>query len=302
MTTRVSKWQIAVLLAGCMLTAVPLAAQTEVGSVASLVGTLEVQRAGKKTWQAIFVGAPVLLGDTLRTAPDANARIVLRDDTVIDLGSDTRIKVERLVVEAETQNQRALIRMTSGQARVLLGMREGAERGRVEVETSTAVAGGRTAAFILRFDEKGQHTDVVGLEGTTEVQGKLGVLEEAAQVGPRQWTRVAKGRLPSPPEALNEERFASYVSGLDIVGTGNRETLDVGHPALAGRLLRPADRPAIAPPPAVAAAAAPAERESYLHPGVPGETFVQQRSKDLSVVYQPILEFQRSDPDIRPPE
>lgn len=290
MTTPMTGRMTALALLATVLTAATAWAQTEVGSVASAVGTLEVQRAQAKSWQAIFVGAPVLLGDTLRTGADAGARIVLRDDTVIDLGSSTRIKIERLAADADAQRQRALVRLNEGQARVLLGARDGATRGRFEMETATAIVGGRTAAFVLRYDPKG-HTDVIGLEGTTEVQGTLGVLEEAAQVQPQQWTRVAKGRLPSPPEKLTPERYAAYVSGLDIVGTGNRETLDVGHPALAGRLLRPEDRPRVAPA-QTAAAAVPAENGSFLHMGAPGETFSQVRSKDLSGVVQPLPQLE----------
>jgi hypothetical protein len=288
MTTRMLK-QITQTIVSVALTATMSLAQTEVGSVASAVGSLEVQRAKSKTWQAIFVGAPVLLGDALRTGADAGARVVLRDDTVIDLGSTTQISVERLAADADQQRQRALVRLSQGQARVLLGARDGATRGRFEMETATAIAGGRTAAFVVRLDPKG-HTDVIGLEGTTEVQGTLGVLESAAQVEPQHFTRVVKGRLPTPPEKLTQERFASYVSGMDIVGTGNRETLDVGHPALAGRLLRADDRPRVAPAPTVAAAA-PAPDESYLHLGAPGESFAHVRSKDLSVVVQPIPEL-----------
>jgi hypothetical protein len=282
----------AIALAGLLAIAARAAAQTEVGSVASAVGTLEVQRAKSKSWQAIFVGAPLLLGDALRTGTDAGARIVLRDDTVIDLGSGTAIKIERLADDAEAQRQRGLVRLTEGEARVLLGARDGDTRGRFEMETATAIAGGRTAAFVVRYDAKG-HTDVIGLEGITEVQGKLGVLESAAQVQPEHWTRVAKGRLPTPPERLTQEKFAAYVSGLDIIGTGNRETLDVGHPALAGRVLRPEDRPRVAP--AAAVAAAPTENGSYLKMGVPGETFSQVRSKDLSVVVQPIPQLELFD-------
>jgi hypothetical protein len=284
MTTPMMKLTIAMLL-GVVLSGRIASAQTEVGSVASAVGTLEVQRAKVKGWQAIFVGAPVLLGDSLRTGPDAGARIVLRDDTVIDLGNGTQIKVERLATDTEAQRQRALVRLSEGQVRVLLGARDGATRGRFEMETSTAIAGGGTAAFVVRSDPKG-YTDIIGLEGTTEVQGTLGVLESAAQVEPQQWTRVAKGRLPSPPEKLTQERFASYVTGFDIIGTGNRETLDVGHPAFAGRLLRAEDRPHVVP--AQTTAAAPVESESYLKMGAPGETFSQVRSKDLSGVVQPI--------------
>lgn len=288
MTTRMITTMTAVLL-GLLLTHAVASAQTEVGSVASAVGTIEVQRA-KAQWQAIFVGAPVLLGDALRTGADAGARIVLRDDTVIDLGSDTAIRIERLAADAEAQRQRALVKLTEGQARVLLGARDGATRGRFEMETPTAVAGGRTAAFVVRYDAKG-HTDVIGLEGTTEVQGTIGVLEEAVQLQPQQWTRVVKGRLPAPAEKLTPERYAEYVSGLDVIGTGNRETLDVGHPAMAGRLLRPEDRPNVPPAPQAVTAAVPAD-DSFLRLGAPGERFPEVRSKDLSVVVQPIPQLE----------
>lgn len=291
MTTRILQY-ISRTIVTVVLTATVSAAQSEVGSVASAVGTLEVQRAKAKTWEAVFVGAPILLGDSLRTAADAGARVVLRDDTVIDLGTATQIKIERLAADAEQQRQRALVRLARGQARVLLGARDGATRGRFEMETSTAIAGGRTAAFVIRVDPKG-HTDVIGLEGTTEVQGTLGVLESAAQVEPQHLTRVVKGRLPSPPEKLTQERFAAAVSGMDIIGTGNRETLDVGHPAIAGRLLRAEDRPRVAPAPVTAAAPATAPGDSYLQMGAPGETFAEVRSKDLSVVVQPIPELER---------
>jgi hypothetical protein len=269
-------------------------AQTEVGSVAGTVGTLEVQRGDEKTWQPIFVGAPVLLSDHVRTGEESGARLVLRDDTVIDLGSGAHIKVERFATDADPQRQRALIRLFEGRIRVLLGGRDSASRGRFEVETATAIAGGRTAAFVIRYDAQSKLTDVVGIEGTTEVQGVLGVLEAPAEIGAGQWTRVAKGRLPAPPETLGDQQLAAYASGLDIVGTGSRESLDVGHSALAGKLLRPEDRPGAAPAPG----AAPVSTASYLAPRMPGETFVQRRSKDLSVVTQPIPEFRGADPDL----
>jgi hypothetical protein len=264
--------------------------------VASSVGTLEAQRGGSDSWQAIFVGAPVLVGDKIRTGDDAAARIVLSDDTIIDIGNGAQIKLERFVSETDPQRQRALVRLLEGKGRILLGGRESASLGRFEVETATAVASGRTGAFVMRYDTEKKFTDVVGLEGTTEVRGTLGMLEAPAEVPPQHSTRVAKGRLPAPPEKLNEEQMGAYLSGLDVIGTGNRESLDVGHPLLAGRLVRPEDRPGAAP-----ASAAAAPSSSYLAPGVPGETFAQKRSKDLTVVTQPIPEFRAADPDLPAP-
>lgn len=294
MTIKTTSWAIAAALALVFGSASGARAQTEIGAIAACVGTLEVRRGEVRTWQPIFVGAPLLLSDHVRTGEETTARLVLRDDTVIDLASGTHIKIERFATEVDPQRQRALVRLLEGRIRVLLGGRDSAARGRFEVETATAIAGGRTAAFVVRYDAGSDLTDVVGIEGITEVQGALGVLEAPAEVGAGYWTRVAKGRLPVPPEALAAQRLAAYVDGLDIVGTGTREGLDVGHSALARKLLRKEDRPGLAPAPGGPPVSAP----SYLAPQTPGETWLERRSKDLSVVTQPIPEFRRADPDL----
>lgn len=292
---KASVWWRTVLgvLAGLFLYGTPCAAQSEVGTVASVVGTFEVQRGSAQTWQAVVVGAPILLSDRLRTGPDAAAKVVLRDDSVIDMAAEAQLTIERFAVAGDAQRARSLLKLGKGTLRVLQGDTDRAG-GRYEVETRTAIVDARVPAFVVRYDASEEFTDVVGVEGTVEVLGTIGVIEAGVQVGPQQVTRVTKGRLPTPPEALTSERFAAFQHGLVIVGSGRRETLDVGHPVIAGRLLGADDRPG-------AEARRQPSRGSYLRPEAYGEGVADRYSRDLEAQAQPIQEFRLEIPGEVPP-
>jgi len=282
------------VMMGLALTRVPCSAQSDVGTVASVVGALEVQRGRDRTWQPLLIGGSVLRSDRIRTGSDAAAKIILHDDSVLDFGAETQLTVERFAPDADAQRQRSLLKLAQGTLRVLQVDSAGGARGRYEIETPTAVINARAPAFVVQYDVRGEHTDVVGVEGLVEVQGTIGVIEQGVQVGPRQFTRVLKGRLPSPPEDLTPERFAAYQQSLVIVGTGSRETLDADHPLVAARLLRPDDRPG------TTGRAGPIEG-SYLRPKGPGETLAEQYSRDLGARTQPIPEFRYQNPGEVPP-
>jgi hypothetical protein len=124
------------------------------------------------------------------------------------------------------------------------------------------------------------------------VRGVLGVIGAGVDVAAGQLTRIQQGQFPVPAEPVGEEAWAAYRSGLGLVGTGNREGLDVGHPLVTGRVLSPEDQPV--------GAASGLAGTHYLRPGVPGETLQEQLSPELRTNTQPIPEFQTSPPGVPP--
>ena len=274
---------------------IPLSAlgQTEVGTIVSAVGTVEISRR-EGAMQPAAPGTAVLLADRLRTGRQSAARVILRDDSVIELADATELVVDRFVTEGDERQRAVRLELIEGKVRVLLGTSPAHTR--VEIETSTAIAGARNGAFVVLYDGAAEHTDVVGVDGVVDVQGKLGVLESAVPVEAQQWTRIAKGRLPAAPAPLNSQQFASYVRGLDVTGTGSRESLDMLSPALTGHLFQPTDTPGAV----LSQAGGPGPGGSYLHPVAP-ENFVETHSQDMWATQQPIPEYELAPPDVVPP-
>jgi len=287
MMRRILTYTAALLLAVAALAPAGAIAQSEVGSVVSAVGAVDVQRGGRGEWQTAMVGTPLFVSDEVRTGPGAASKLLFQDDSVVDLAADTQISVARYATGGQAE-ARSLLRLVSGKLRALIGESTGGDRTRYEIETPTAVARAQGAVFIVRYAAADKLTDVVAIENDVEVQGKIGVIGPGVKVGPGELTQVHAGRFPSPPERVPEGQMAEYASGLEIIGTGSRDSLDVGSPVVEAHPLRPEDRPQVA-----RGGAAGAPEVSYLHPAVPGETLIDQLSPDVRANTQPILEYKK---------
>lgn len=260
-------------------------AQSEVGTVAAVVGRLQVQRAA--AWQNGGVGAPIFVGDRLRTGASDSAKIVFRDDAVLDVAPNTELTVNKQAFDPNAHRFETLLRMLKGKVRAWVSEYYRQPRARYEIETPTAIAGVRGTEFIILYDANTAATEVIGLSGTIEVAGKLAVLGSGVQVGPRFASRVEKGRFPTAPQPLDDVQLRQYLSGLEIVGTGRPDGLNVQHVATSGRLLTPQDLPS---------AAAKHAATGGVCPGAPSGFLADRLSPDIATNTQPLLDFRNTPP------
>jgi len=269
-------------------------AQSEVGTVVSVTGVADTERGKSAPRQPLTVGAPIFVGDRIRTGSNSQLTIVFRDDSVVDLGSESDLVVVRLGAGGEARSQ-ALLRLESGRVRATVSDSYVQSGMRFEVETPTAVARLYGSA-VITYSPRREYTDVVGVDRDTEVAGTISVIGSAVQVHPQELSRVNKGRLPSPPERIEHRMLAEYNAGLGAVGSGTRDTLDLGHAVVAGQLPAAEDRP-VSP---AAAAAVPGAAPPYLKVDVPAQTLAQRLFPDNWIIEQPIPEYSFSRPDIPP--
>lgn len=280
------------MLIAVLLAAARAHAQSEIGTVAAVVGTLQIQRGG--AWQDSHVGVPVFVGDRLRTGANDRTKIVLRDDSVLDIAADSEVVLDKQVFDPAAHQFHSLLRLVKGKMRGWVSDYYHEPRARYEVETPTAVSGVRGTEFVVRYDESREFTDVVGVADQVEVTGKLAVMGSGVVVAPQFFTRVEKGRFPTAPQRLDEARFRQYIDGLDIVGTGRPDGLNVQHPVVAGHLVTPQDVPGTVSPAAAAIAT------GGLTVGAPSPSLAEQLSPDIYTNTQPLLDFQRTPPGHAP--
>ncbi len=282
---------VSVLLAAAL--GGPVRAQSEAGACAGVQGTVEIQHAG--AWQGASVGTAVSVGDHVRTGAQSRATIVCRDDSVIDVAPNTELALETLESDQSRQRQRSLLRLAAGKMRAWVSA--AAARGRYEVETPTALVAARGTEFLVSYDGATDTTDIIALDGQVEVHAKLAVMGAGVELGPHFLTRVPKGRFPAQPQRLNAARLPQYLEGVDLVGTGRRDGLNVLHPALAGRLLAPQDVPA----PAAAPSGGPEETTALTLQAPPPGSVADTLSPDVYTNTQPLRDYQQTPPGQVPP-
>ena len=279
-------------LAIVCLAAVGAQAQSEVGMVAAIRGVLQMERGGSV--QPASIGAPLFPGDRLTTGNGDQAKLVFRDDSVVDMASDTQLVLATASTGRPAARREMQLRLSQGKLRALVGETSPAARTRYEIETPTAVVAVRGTEFIVMYDSATEVTGVICLAGELEVSGTLGVIGGKVQLGPRARTEVAKGRFPANPEIVDQARLEQSAAGLELVGTGHRDGLSVGHPAVLGRLVAGEDVP---PRSASAPAAMPAAEGLTVNSAQLQESLAQRLSPDVYANTQPLLDFKLTPPD-----
>jgi len=284
-------WMLAVLL--LLIGAASAQAQSEIGTVAAVVGNLQIERGG--SWQKASIGVPVFTGDRLRTGSHDRAKIVFADDSVLNLASDTEITLNKEVFDPDVHRFQSLLGIVKGKVRAWVSEYYKQARSRYEVETPTAVAGVRGTEFIVVFDPAIGLTQVVGIADEVEVTGRLAVIGSGVRIGPHFYTQVRKGRFPTRPRLLSEAEFEKFLQGLEIVGTGRPDGLSVLHPAAQGRLLASQDVPT-----GLQAPASQQPVSGQLQVSAPQNFLGDRLSADVYTNTQPLLDFEQVPPGQAP--
>jgi hypothetical protein len=274
-------------------------AQDEVGTLASVLGVVQIQAPGSENWEQVRAGAPVLEGAQVRTGLRSAARIVFREGSVTELAASTLIKATRLALEPAGKRYVSLLNLLEGKLHALVGEQYGVEGSRFEVETPAAVASARGGEFLILYDDRDEVTTVVGLERDVAVGGTIGLIGPGVTVKPKTSTQVRRGRFPTQPGRVDVQTLLGYREGLAVLGTGNPdEGIGAGHPALNGRILRPEDLPEQV---AGKLPEAPtALRPVFPDEGSPTESFAESLSPDFRIHRQPIPEYRAARPGERP--
>ncbi len=267
-------------------------AQSETGTVAAVRGTLQIERGG--TWQNGSIGAPVFAGDRLRTGSGDQARVVFRDDSLVDLAPATEVALVRQILGDGARRFDSRLRLAHGKIQAWVGEAYHATHSRYEIETPTAIATVRGTDVIVAYDPTAEVTQVMCIAGEVEITGTLALMGRNVQLGPRTRSQIAKGRFPAAAEPVDAAQLEQASNGVDLVGTGNRDGLNAQHPGMAGRLWAPQDLPGHAAVPAARAAG-----EGIAMRGRQ-ESLAERLSPDVRANTQPLEEFKFAPPD-QPP-
>ena len=224
---------IAALALTVMATALPAAAD-EAGKVVSLEGTVEIGVGGN--WNRASVGSPVSSGDTIRTGNPGRARILFRDESVLNLGDASTLLIDESVFNPDRGTATTLLHLLGGKVRALVSDYYSDPQASYRIETTTAVSGVRGTEFVVVHDAGREVTEVLGLGGRVAVHSVLDRKKRGVMIHARELTTVGKGQFPTPPRQIevDDERFLQLMSGLDLPGSGIPESIVQDDPVVGG--------------------------------------------------------------------
>ena len=198
--------------------ATPVAAQTTVGTNATVENSVQTRSVGERGWRPSVIDGAVRQADAIVTGADSRLLIRLLDQSVLTVGANAAFTVDRFVIDTETDPAGVLVSMARGAFRFVSGSR-GAERERVAFRTPTATIGIRgtiieaavgtealelldgSGGESLPGDDPDQAAVIVLVEGEIEIEvdGVRRIVREPGQAV------AVRGRRVSEPFRLSPE-------------------------------------------------------------------------------------------------
>lgn len=196
--------------------AAPQASGQRAGEVSRVIPAVSIARSGKTI--AASAKTAVDWQDLVNTQANARARIALDDGSVLNVGSESSMKV----VKHDAGAQQTELELTYGKLRTQ-AQKIAKPDGKFEVRTPAGVAGVVGTDFFVAFDNTTGTMNVIAFEGLVKVCNLAGVC-----------VLVKAGQMTSVRSGDNSGPLPPQQATLDLLVTSGKDT-DPGAPAnLAG--------------------------------------------------------------------
>ena len=244
--SRIGWFETATVVAAMLLAVAWRASAQEVGMVAAVEGTAEIERSGVRA--PAQNGVPIALGDQLWTGRPGHLRIVFEDDSLLTLDDDSHVSVDEHVFDpAAGGKPRSLLGLLQGKVAAVVSDYYHQSGARYEIKTRNAVAGVRGTEFSMSYDPDKDVTEVVGISGVVSVSSAVDPTAPGMLVTASETTTVVAGEPPTRPRRLDESLIHREQRQIEFMGTGSLESVSSAHPVVAGSNVPQADRaPAVA--------------------------------------------------------
>jgi hypothetical protein len=139
---------VILLVALSLLAPGPAAAQETVGVVRVSAGKAIVTRGTQVI--PVVVGTKLLAGDTIDTGPDGSLGVILRDNSTLSLGPESRLVIKKFLFSPTKGKFGLLARISRGTMAYLSGLIGKLAPGSARFETPTASIGIRGTRFAVK--------------------------------------------------------------------------------------------------------------------------------------------------------
>jgi hypothetical protein len=275
--------RIGAVVAGCLIVGAARAESLgSIGGAEIVVNEVKGDLAAGKV-VTVLQGDDVYRDEGVKTAPDGNAELHLRDKTVLRVGPSSFVKLDKFVYVGEGSVGAIGIRLVKGSLRFFTGV---AAKPSYEISTPTAALGLRGTVFDV--EASAFKTRVVLIEGAIRVcvrthMARCAILDHPGQEATVTVTTVAVADPTSPsapaagPAAAHAAPAAAPAAAPSTPAAGRAAAHAAPAAAPATAPSAPAAAPAAAPSapaaaPTAAPAAAPAAPAAAPAPGAPSSS------------------------------
>lgn len=173
-------------------------------------GDVKIKTARGKITKA-RVGQKVFPKDTIITAKDSRAKIIMTDKNEINVSPASEVIFANYEYEPKKNKKNVLLNVIYGKVRSKVNQKYDGKQSKFQVKTPSAVAGVRGTDFFTAYNLKTKATSVVTFEGTVQygLPSIGGGILNAVSVKAGQMASNKAGQAPAPPRAVPKNQLAN---------------------------------------------------------------------------------------------
>jgi hypothetical protein len=197
------------------------ASAKQIGLFMVVKGEVKVVR-GSETLKA-KVPLGVYQGDTVISAKDARAKIVMNDKNVIHISPSTELKIETYVNNGQQKNVE--LNLKEGKVRNNVEQTYDGDKNKFIIKTPTAVAGVRGTQFITSFDKGRNETKIVTLQGRVELSNlpsQAGGTATTVVINKGESSTATAEAPPAPPQAVPADQMKNIDQDTTVKTTDKK--------------------------------------------------------------------------------
>jgi FecR protein len=219
----------AAIVAALLVFAVAADAQTPAGTISAVTGSVQITRAGR-TINAV-VGAPVEVGDQLKTGAGANVAVMLSDKSRFELGESSQMTIDAHTAGAGGSTTRLGLAM--GTLRNWVAKLASGNAANYEVHTPNAVGAARGTMYDMQYQNNvvrkkfagcKEFTDVAVYQDSVDVYNPTAPGNQHVIVHQGQQTTVPCALIPLAPAAIGAGAAAAAENGTTAAMVGGTVT------------------------------------------------------------------------------
>lgn len=207
------------LFAFCLMTmGIPLSARAQtsaIGTVVAVEGEATVELGGGGEARGIRQGDIIRSGDRVRTSATGKVRIVMKDESILLLGSNATLDFGAFDYDASRGSRSAVLNLLGGTLRAIITKLKGYGN-RFEVKTATATIGVRGTHLIVSVDPETGETQVLVIEGRVTVTNNDPSAQGPVTLGTMEQSEVREGQAPTPGHVPSDQTLGTMRDQTEV--------------------------------------------------------------------------------------
>jgi FecR protein len=192
------------------------AEKSSVGVISAAIGEVYNQD-GKK----LSTGDKIYFGDSIVVKSNSNSQIMLLDETVMSVGSNSEIKIDEFVYDKKSQNGKILSTIKSGSMRVLTGGVSEKNPANLEIKVPAGTIGSRGTEFQASVDNGQSKVLLIGPGPNNSAGLRPGSIQVSNALGsvlvnkPYNFTQMSANVSPSTPVPIPASELKLFQQRLE---------------------------------------------------------------------------------------